>query len=185
MTMIPPDGVGANYGMVDIADTDWYHLVGINPIPWKASQVGGRRKNGSPVVYKPEELKNYQESIKSELEWCTAVDYERIELQFYFWRRLDTLDRQSGRKATDHRADATNLQKALEDALQGVLFANDRNVVHVNTWLMEQGPEVTPRILIGLSEATIMPLFVSWPVEPVVTIDNAPQVADFDVKGLF
>lgn len=164
-------------------DTNWYHLVGINPIPWKASQVGGRRKNGSPVVYKPEELKNYQESIKTELSGSTAVDYERIELQFYFWRRLDTLDRQSGRKATDHRADATNLQKALEDALQGVLFANDRNVVHVNTWVIEQEATTTPRILIAIREAPPRPAWTTWPVEPAVAVPPHPTT-DEDFAAL-
>lgn len=150
-------------------DAHWYHLVGINPEPWTSPNIGGRRKNGSPVVYKNEGLRVYQEAVKDELKGTIPYSFDRIELRFYFWRRLEDSNRIDSKRHRSHQADATNMQKALEDALQGVLFANDRDVVSVSSWVVAQGPDVTPRILISVREAGMAPVFAEWPVEPLVS----------------
>jgi hypothetical protein len=70
-------------------------------------------------------------------------------LELYFWRQVNTYD-DDGRRRVGGYADATNLQKATEDALEGRLYANDRQVVQVRSTVVGQGAAVEPRILIGL-----------------------------------
>lgn len=131
----------------------WYVLPGINPVPWTSPEVSIGKKNGKmfPMVYASAELKTYKESVKEEME-DRYPDVEAIEdevgLKLYFWRRLDEM--KSNRRRKGHVADATNLQKATEDALQGILFKNDQQVIHAESWVMAQHDEVDPLIVIEL-----------------------------------
>lgn len=65
-----------------------------------------------------------------------------------FWRRLDKYEDSGGRTRTKNWADATNMQKLTEDALQGILFENDRNNFEVTSRIVQQTPQTTPGILI-------------------------------------
>lgn len=71
-----------------------------------------------------------------------------IKLTFYFFRQqakyLDTNDKVRQR----NQADATNMQKGLEDALQGILFDNDKSVSDIRSVIVSQGPYVEPCIII-------------------------------------
>lgn len=66
-----------------------------------------------------------------------------VELTFHFWQKLETAEI-SGKKITDKVADLTNMVKAAEDAVQGLLLNNDtqvraqRNVIYQRD---EQVPE--------------------------------------------
>lgn len=107
---------------------------GINPVPWKAPEAQHRSAKGGRKwvqFFKDQDLSVYQEAIKGwfeEVEALPAVGEDGkpilhkgpFTLRFYFFREGAT-------------ADATNLQKALEDALEGVLYKNDRDDIDVHS----------------------------------------------------
>lgn len=130
----------------------------INPQPWAVGPLGIGRKGGMyPYMAPNQQLVTFQNAIKAEL---LNLEPDLLDgdvmLTFYIWRSLDVAEMVSGgaknRQRRAHAADATNIQKAIEDALQGVVFANDRQVRDVRTVLVEQGQNVRPRILIKIDQ---------------------------------
>ena len=119
----------------------FYWVTGINPEPWTPG-TAYRRGRGAGIA-KDGKLKAFQEALAEEFvhQNAHAVMQEgELSITFYFWRS----------SAHGNQADATNLQKATEDALQGVLYPNDRTNRDVRSIIMEQAPEVSPHILIQL-----------------------------------
>lgn len=132
-----------------------YYAVEINPEPWAIGNVGYGRKNGNLYAYvgRNNQLAAFQEAVAGEVrsqdpEFLTGD----IQLMFFFWRNRAEYygDNKRTRKSTP---DVTNMQKATEDALQGVLFENDRQVVNIHSILVDSGPNVEGKILIVISNA--------------------------------
>lgn len=152
---------------------------GINPEPWTSPTASVGRKGGRVYarMVKDRGLAVYQEAIREAiepaLEQAEPTD-EPITLVFYLWRQRTRYVTKSGRMAQKNAADATNMQKALEDALQGLLFANDRQVQAITTHVMEQGPEVEPKILIHLSAHAEPP---AW-IDPIVEYGTSIAIND-------
>lgn len=128
-----------------------WHVLDVNPEPWAIGDVGVSRHGGklTPFVGRNNQLHTYKQAIADELgdqEWIEGD----VTLRFLFWRnRIEyKTERQSISRA--HDADATNLQKATEDALQGVLFKNDKSVKDIHSVLVAQGPEVKGKVVIGI-----------------------------------
>jgi Holliday junction resolvase RusA-like endonuclease len=111
----------------------------------------------SAYVGQNQQLHAYQEAIREELGNQELQKGQHV-LHLYFWRRRADYTTPQARTHRKHEADVTNLQKATEDALQGVLFANDRDVREVHSYLMAQGPDVEPGIVIGLAPYYEQPL---------------------------
>ncbi len=128
---------------------DRWYVLHINPDPWAIGPISVGKRNGKyiPIVGRNEQLYSYQEAVKAELADTEQLPFDEFELTFFFWRRLDT--HETGRK---HQADATNLLKATEDALQGVLFENDRNARDVRSTIVAQGPDMKPCVVIRARE---------------------------------
>lgn len=118
----------------------------VNPDPWAIGPVSVGRRGGKlyPIVGRNEQLATYQEAIRSEVGLQPFI-VGGVGLHFYFWREVP-----EERKYRKHDADATNLQKATEDALQGLLFDNDRLVVEVGSTLVHQGPDVIGQVVIAV-----------------------------------
>lgn len=141
-----------------------WHFLWLNPEPWTSPNVATQRVAGGrvvPRVYKDEGLCVYQEAVKEMLDGRNMLIFDpgqKIALEFYFWRRLPDYTTDAQRRARKHEADATNLQKALEDALQGILFENDRDVVDIRSRIMEQGHDTEPLIAIKIRPAPEPPL---------------------------
>lgn len=128
-----------------------YFLPGINPEPWTAPNVAVGRRNGKPFpqVFKSAALTAYQEAIKEALADCHPImEMGDLDVTFYLWRQLPAYDTEKQRKHRRHVADATNMQKALEDACNGILWKDDRDNICVATEVMEQGHDTTPFIMI-------------------------------------
>jgi len=147
---------------------NWYLLDGINAEPWTAPSVGTGRHGGKVIttVYKNEQLRSFQAAVAEAMErqYPDAPKLDGpIELEFYVWRQ-QAVYAGTKRKVQKHQVDATNVQKALEDALQGYLYSNDREVHQISTTIMVQGPDVEPRILIGVRA---MPMLPHWPIDKV------------------
>ena len=127
-----------------------YHLTGIEPEPWTTGEIMIGRKNGKAFgrLSKPESLRAFQEAVKEEFP-AQNPHAEMLEgdLQLTFWLWRSTAERRQ-------RADATNCQKALEDALQGILYKNDRSVRDVRCVVVEQEEGTYPHIIIEIKPYT-------------------------------
>lgn len=142
---LSPDGI----------TTHQYEIPGINPEPWAIGPITSRKmiggKRGAPFVGPNEGLQTYQNALRVEfqnMELPPVMIDGPSEIEFYFWRRLDSYEFSDGSKHQRHIADTTNLIKAAEDALQGILFPNDRLNVVVHGQIVEQSPSTNPGLLI-------------------------------------
>lgn len=138
-------------------------LPGINPVPWKAPLANWSQRQ----LYKPAEVTAFQEAVKEEVLLRRANKRVYLHLtgpltlRFWFWRRLDLgISAHTKGRRRGHQSDTTNMQKSLEDALQGVMFDNDREVRDIQSVTVEQGPDVRPGIVIGVDHYTcsLLPL---------------------------
>lgn len=134
-------------------DSQFFFLEGLNPEPWTAPEGSIGRANGKLYVqmHKSATLDSFQRALKAELGNYDTKMYpasQLVYLKLWLWRNLHVYESDKGKKVRRHAADATNMQKAVEDALQGVLFKNDNQVLWVQTHVVEQGPEVQPCIVI-------------------------------------
>lgn len=126
----------------------------VNPEPWESPEAAIGRKRGKlvPQLFTKPKQRMYQESLRSAFHERYGFDVElaegEISVEFYFWRDMTPVETARSRKTRAHVADATNLQKATEDALQGLLYANDEKVKHVQSLVVEQDVAVRPAILI-------------------------------------
>lgn len=127
----------------------WF-IIPVNPEPWAVGSLGVGKKGGKPYPYMSPnpQLVAYKQAIVESLEHVAKLPVGEYSLRFFFWRRLDDYETQSGRRHRKHVADSTNLQKATEDALQGILFDNDRNVRDVRSVVVEQGADVEAKVIL-------------------------------------
>lgn len=134
----------------------WY-VIPVNPEPWAIGTPQVGRKGGKffPKISPNPQLVAYKQAVAEALADAEPLPEGEYALRFYFWRRLDDYETQSGRRHRKHWADATNMQKATEDALQGVLFGNDRNVRDVRSEIVHQGPEVDGLIILRAENWTL------------------------------
>jgi len=119
---------------------------GVNPEPWTVGLATPVRRAGkvSSFMSPDPQLVNYKKALQQEFDLnysSVLMALGPVQLDLYFYRRLDRYDTEAGRKSQRHVSDATNLQKAFEDAMQGKLYENDRQVVDVHSRIMEQTPE--------------------------------------------
>lgn len=130
----------------------WF-VLDVNPEPWAIGPVGVSRKGGKliPFVGQNAQLAAYQQAIREELGPQEMME-GKFHLTFIFFRNRAEYETPQARTHRKHEADLTNLQKATEDALQGVLFKNDKDVVDVHSIMAEQGPDVVGRIIIEIYE---------------------------------
>jgi len=119
--------------------TTWYQITGINPEPWTPALIPRR---GAPV--KGGKLEAYQAAIKEELPLQNGhlTQHEGDLMCWFFVYRSSAFGKQ---------ADATNIQKATEDALQDILFGNDRYNRDVRCVILEQSPTTDPHIYIMIA----------------------------------
>lgn len=151
----------------------WYG-VNINPEPWAVGPLDIMRRGGKivPTYGRNQQLHMYQEALRDEIKRTYPPHMQEIlrpgyELDFWFWRNTEK----------GNVADATNLQKATEDALQGLLLQNDREVVRVASTIVEQGPDVYGTVIFR----------VRWCVEnsdltdpiPVFLLADRDQAMDY------
>lgn len=135
----------------------WYQFH-VNPEPWAVGpiSVGRRQSKMVPVVGRNQQMEAYKEAIREEFAQRYPGDRVlpgRYSLDFFFWRRLDSASTGNRRQ---HQADGTNMMKATEDALQGLVIGNDRDVQRASWAIVSQGPTVAPGVVIrvqwGLKE---------------------------------
>lgn len=158
----------------------WFYL-NLNPEPWAVGPVGYARREGKMSAYvgRNQQLDAYKEAIKEGLNELFPDEpmYEGLfDLQFYFWRNRADYETPQSQKARKNEADGTNLAKATEDALQGVLFKNDKDVRRMTWEIIEQGPDVIPAVVVGIAPYIEREL----PETVVQMMDKAQLVLPFD-----
>lgn len=115
-----------------------------NPEPWRVPPMspGRNKKTGKLIVTsgRDELVASYQEEIREELVRQGAYLMDPgYKVDFFFHRIKETINTGSGVKTSRNRADATNMQKALEDALQGTVIHNDADVVDIHSRIVPSG----------------------------------------------
>lgn len=127
----------------------WF-VLDINPEPWAVGPAGVARKSGKliPYIGQNQQLKAYQNAVAELVGTQDSMLEGKIQLKFWFWRNRAEYTTPQARTHRKHEADVTNLQKATEDALQGVLFKNDKDVVDIHSIMVAQGPDVQGKIVI-------------------------------------
>jgi Holliday junction resolvase RusA-like endonuclease len=136
-----------------------WHILDINPEPWRVGPVGVARRNGklSGYVGRDQQLAAYEDAVREAIGTGHTLIEGKVRLVMFFWRRRDDYETPQARHHRKHDADVTNLIKATEDALQGVLFKNDKDTNDIRGVLVEQGSNVTPRIVIGIEPSPEIP----------------------------
>lgn len=152
---------------------DRFFVVALNPEPWAVGPLGvGRRgKNAYAYLGENQKLAAYQSALREELEGAGVLSGE-VEVTLYIWRKLETAKVICGRDRKAKTSDATNIQKATEDALQGVLIENDRNVRKICTEIVEQNDTTEPCIVVRVK-----------PYEPL-NPDSIPDLVWRDVDRI-
>lgn len=131
--------------------TEGFVYIDVNPEPWAVGPLSVGKRNGKmfPIMGRNQSVHAFKEAVRDALEGkVTMLPDGQYDVTFFFWRRLESYVGESGRKANAHWADATNMQKATEDALQGILFDNDRDVREIRSVIVDQGPDVIPGIAV-------------------------------------
>lgn len=134
-------------------------VVGINPEPWTSPSLGTKRAGGRivPTSFKDENLRSYQMAVHELVEEAlaeqgimTPVYGKGVELgaRFSFWRQLDRYHVSEGRTRVRQQPDLTNLVKAFEDALQGLLYVNDRAIRESVGCLVDVGQDLEPAAMV-------------------------------------
>lgn len=127
------------------------YILQINPEPWTVGKAFAMRGGGGARIAPDKKLVSYQKAVRETLtsEYDVKPTSSPISLCFFFSRRLEVMT-YGKRKSHANKCDATNLQKAIEDALQGILYENDRQVWDVHSTIVDQSPDATPFIIIDM-----------------------------------
>lgn len=163
----------------------WYQFH-VNPEPWAIGPVSAGRRGGKiiPIVGRNQQMEAYKEAIKEEFGHRYPDDGilpGKYSLDFFFWRRLDA-GVTVGRDRRQHQADGTNLMKATEDALQGLIIGNDRDVMRGGWAIVSQGPDVAPGVVVrvqyGLDDIEAL-AHLPWEMqEEILSFRHLAVVAD-------
>jgi Holliday junction resolvase RusA-like endonuclease len=131
----------------------WY-ILEINPEQWKIGPLSVGRANGGQFarIGPDHQLQAYQNAVKELLEDDCELVTGKVKLTLVFWRQMEEYKTARSRTSRRHQADLTNLQKALEDAIQGVLIENDREVQEVHSYIAAQGHFTRPLVVIKVEE---------------------------------
>lgn len=152
----------------------WF-LLDLNPEPWAVGPLGVSRREGQlrPFMGRNQQLDAYKNAVKDELLRQTEPIHASIgrdfplepgyDLHFYFWRNRADYEG-SSKQVRKNQADGTNMMKATEDALQGVLITNDREVRSGRWTIVAQGPDVRGAVAVR----------VRWGLPELQETDDVP-----------
>lgn len=154
-------------------------VLDINPQPWAIGPVGYARKGGSMSAYvgQNKQLHAFQEAVREEIGQQPMIEGQHM-LRMYFWRNRAEYTTPNQRQHRKHEADVTNMVKSTEDALQGILFGNDRDTRRVMGEIVEQGPDVAGRIVIVIEP--YIGTFAADVIEAITKHRNQPLPFDDD-----
>jgi len=155
--------------------TQWF-VLDVNPTPWAVGPLSVGRKGGKifPTYGRNQELHTYKEAVaEAILKQNPRMMEGKVALFLWFWRARPAYQSPQARTARKHEADATNMQKATEDALQGILYKNDKDNSLVQSTIVDQGEDVIPKVVICVSPyVPTAPWGGTFPAEIQAQIDE-------------
>jgi Holliday junction resolvase RusA-like endonuclease len=160
-----------------------YLPIDVNPEPWAIGPVGYARRGGKMSAYvgQNKQLDAYKQAVAESAKPLLPADHILwncdMQLEFYFWRQRADYKTPQARTARKHEADLTNMVKATEDALQGVVYKNDRDTKSIIAHLVEQGPDVQGRILVCVRREYSASLLTSLPIDVLARLESFRTVA--------
>jgi Holliday junction resolvase RusA-like endonuclease len=150
---------------------DRWFVLDLNPEPWATGTISTGRRNGKSygrmapeptlVAYQEAAREVLREKIREsdpDLEDSCSLMVRPVRITFFFWRQIESYVGLQGKVNTRNVADVTNLQKALEDALQGTVIENDRQVADIRSVLVEQDRNIRGKIVIRVEEIVLLSL---------------------------
>ena len=131
--------------------TEKFFVIGINAEPWAVGSLGvGRKGKGHyPYMSPNQKLQAYQNALREELAGAEMLT-GKVEVRLFVWRRIEKMKVYGGRDRKGKTSDATNIQKATEDAIQNLLIENDRNVRRISTEIVREDEDTEPCIVIAV-----------------------------------
>lgn len=134
----------------------WFHIR-INPEPWRVGPVGYARRNGKMSAYvgRDQQLDAFKNAVAEEVreQWGSLPMLAgQLRVDIYFWRNRPEYTTPNQRLHRKHEADTTNLFKATEDALQGIVFKNDKDNIITQGAIMAQGANIPGQIVIRVTQ---------------------------------
>ena len=136
------------------------YVLKLNPEPWAIGKTFAYRGRGGAGIAPDRKLVSFQQAVREAI----TTDYpeakptkEPVKITFYFSRAIESLSYGGKRGAYANYADATNLQKGLEDALQGIIIENDNQVKIVTSVIMDQKRDADPFVIIILEKDFTLP----------------------------
>lgn len=159
---------------MDYEAYDWY-ILEVNPEPWAVGPIAYARRGGKMSAYMGQnaQLNAYKEALREEIQRFDPQELSgKIHMQLFFWRRRDDYETAQGKRHRKHEADLTNLQKATEDALQGILYKNDKDVISIHSRLVEQDVATNGRVVVGVSNKVHDP---EYPFDKIEFTTRAPR----------
>jgi len=130
--------------------TERWFVLDVNPEPWAIGPVGYSRRGGKMSAYvgQNKQLDTYKQTIREAMGTKEKLFDGKVSITFYFWRNRAEYKTPAASTHRKHEADATNLLKSTEDALQDVLYKNDKDNSHVQAYIVDQGPGVKGKVVI-------------------------------------
>ena len=131
-----------------------YALEGINPEPWAIGKAFAMRGLARAGIAPNRKLVAFQQAAREALlaEYDPPLLTCPIKMHFFFSRAVEKTS-YGDKSAHAMHADATNLQKALEDAFQGILYKNDNQVIDIHSSIVDQSTTAEPGIAIVVSDS--------------------------------
>jgi len=156
-------------------DVYWIH--DITPQPWEVQaqsyKAGGRWCKARLIS--PDQLREYRDELSRTFVQqypLTLPARGLLKVEFKFWR--NTAD-------GAELADATNLLKATEDALEGILYDNDRNNRLVSSEIIQQDDQAPNAIMVTVSEYEVSAIEI--PPRIIMNKERRRVEADIDVDA--
>jgi len=116
----------------------------VNPIPQGRPRVTFNHRGVH--AYKPAPVSGFYESFRWALKAIghkTPIDGP-LDVTFRFWRRC---------RSGANRGDLSNIIKACEDAGNGYIWIDDKQIIRLTATLESWGPKVNGRIMIEIRHA--------------------------------
>jgi Holliday junction resolvase RusA-like endonuclease len=141
----------------------WFVLP-LNPVPWAVGPLGIIRKAGRflPYMGRNQELHDFKVAVARAVKDQNPVMIRgKVKITCIFWRDQEEYKTPQARTARKNEADTTNLLKATEDALQGIVYENDKDNNEVHGYIAAQAPGIRPRMVICVEPNSDIPEIVN------------------------
>jgi hypothetical protein len=159
-----------DFDRMSVAPPKQWYVLDVNPQPWAVGPLSVARggKGYYPKMGQNQQLATYQDAVRAALtgRYPNLVEFEtsaggaslfgnrEVELCFYFFQKQEQAEKYDARTKTGTRtvtsslADLTNMVKAAEDAVAGILFDNDIQVRAQRNVTVEHGLTVPEGVVI-------------------------------------